>query len=126
MQSSDGNLKTGNRMSKVEYIVTKRIANLEYIRKVHEGNVYWLNVVRLSKDDIKNFYHPQALQKRYTVSINLSDVSRVQQWFYIGVSIAPLLQFQNGFQFVRACSQLMEEYEYHFSNVAIQGMVIDL
>jgi len=47
----------------------------------------------------------------------------VQQWFYVGVSIAPLLQLDSGWQFIRACAQLMEEYEYHFANVAVQGMV---
>jgi hypothetical protein len=41
----------------------------------------------------------------------------------MGVSIAPLLQLENGYHFIRSCAQLMEEYEYHFSNVAVQGMV---
>lgn len=62
--TSDGRFNLEGRLNKVEYIVTKRVANLNYIRKVHEGDVYWLNVVKLSKDDIINFYHPQTLQKR--------------------------------------------------------------
>lgn len=96
----------------LEYIVKKRVDNLDYIRRVHEGKVFWLNCVKITPQDIEQYYHPQTLQKR------------VQQWFYMGVSIAPLLQLENGYHFIRSCAQLMEEYEYHFSNVAVQGMKI--
>ena len=47
---------------------------------------------------------------------------RVQEWFYLGLSLAPLLQLPNGRPFVRACAQLLEELNYHTSNVAIQSM----
>ena len=95
----------------IEYMINKRVKNLDYLKRVHEGHVFWLNVVKINSSDIERYYHPQTLQKR------------VQQWFYLGVSIAPLLQLENGWSFVRACAQLMEEYEYHFANVAVQGMV---
>ncbi len=105
----DHSSKAKNEM--IEYIVNKRVRNLDYLRRVHEGNVFWLNIVKIQTCDIERFYQPQTLQKR------------VQQWFYLGMSIAPLLGKEHGWSFLRACSQLMEEYEYHFANAAIQGMV---
>ena len=36
------------------------------------------------------------------------------RWFYIGVSLAPLLQRPAGVPFLRALLQLQEEYQYHF------------
>jgi hypothetical protein len=104
------NARAKNEM--IEYLVNKRVKNLDYLKRVHDGQVFWLNVVKISTADIERYYHPQTLQKR------------IQQWFFLGVSIAPLLQLENGWNFVRACSQLMEEYEYHFANVAVQGMKI--
>ena len=96
----------------MEYIVQKRTDNLDYLRRFHEGKAMWLNTVNISTLEIERAYQPQTLQKR------------LQQWFCLGLSLAPLIQYDNGYQFVRACSQLMEEYEYHFSNVAVQGMKI--
>ena len=95
----------------IEYIVNKRVKNLDYLKRVHEGHVLWLNIVKIQTSDIERFYQPQTLQKR------------VQQWFHLGMSIAPLLNSEHGWCFLRACSQLMEEYEYHFANAAVQGMV---
>jgi len=96
----------------IEYIVNKRVKNLDYLKRVHEGHVLWLNIVKIQTSDIERFYQPQTLQKR------------VQQWFHLGMSIAPLLNSEHGWCFLRACSQLMEEYEYHFANAAVQGMKI--
>ncbi|KAL0488758.1 hypothetical protein AKO1_003897 [Acrasis kona] len=106
------NASNDSKAQLLEYVVKKRVDNLDYIRRVHEGKAFWLNTVKITPQDIQQYYHPQTLQKR------------VQQWFYMGVSIAPLLQLENGYLFVRSCAQLMEEYEYHFSNVAVQGMKI--
>lgn len=60
---------------------------------------------------------------QHIVDGNHLCVLRVQQWFHVGMSLAPLLQLDSGWQFIRACAQLMEEFEYHFSSVAMQGMV---
>lgn len=96
----------------MEFIVQKRVENLEYIRKFHEGQVFWMNTVKVSPSEIEKAYQSQTLQKR------------LEQWFTLGMSMAPLIQIDNGYEFVRACSQLLEEFEYHFSNMAVQGMKI--
>jgi hypothetical protein len=51
----------------LEYVVKKRVDNLDYIRRVHEGKVFWLNCVKITPQDIEQYYHPQTLQKRYVI-----------------------------------------------------------
>ncbi|KAL9654056.1 hypothetical protein ABK040_011600 [Willaertia magna] len=94
----------------IEYIVQKRVDNLDYIRKFHEGKIYWFNTVQITIEDINKYYPATFLQKR------------LQQWCCLGISLSNLLQLDTGIQFIRACAQLLEEYEYEFSNVAVQGM----
>nr|CAG4711719.1 unnamed protein product [Naegleria fowleri] len=96
----------------MEFLVQKRLENLDYLRRFHEGKIMWLNVVKVSPSEIENAYQPKELQKR------------LEQWFCLGVSLAPLINYNDGYHFVRACSQLMEEYEYHYSSMAMQGMKI--
>lgn len=47
----------------------------------------------------------------------------IREWFVLGYSMAPLLQFANGAGFTRAAAQLVEEYEYCFGNIAEHSMV---
>lgn len=94
----------------IKKLVEKRIQHLNYIQKIHKGEVYWMNTCKISIDDMKEFFHESTLEKR------------VEQWFFLGISLAPLLQVSNGWWFLRALVQLLEEYEYHFSNLAVQGM----
>ncbi|KAG2382291.1 hypothetical protein C9374_005493 [Naegleria lovaniensis] len=96
----------------MEFLVQKRVENLDYLRRFHEGKIMWLNVVKVSPSEIENAYQPKELQKR------------LEQWLCLGVSLAPLINYNDGYHFVRACSQLMEEYEYHYSSMAMQGMKI--
>ena len=49
----------------IDYVIHKRVKNLDYLRRVHDGQVFWLNVVKISASDIERYYHPQTLQKRY-------------------------------------------------------------
>eukprot|EP00743_Colponemidia_sp_Colp-15_P004484 GILK01004835.1.p1 GENE.GILK01004835.1~~GILK01004835.1.p1 ORF type:complete len:272 (-),score=32.19 GILK01004835.1:127-942(-) len=95
--------------SQIEYVVLKRQKNFDYIRRVHEGRVHWLNVVLITQEDITKIHDPNVLAKR------------AEQWFYLGVSLAKILDLPNGAYTVRAFSQLLEEYEYHFANTALHG-----
>jgi len=52
------------KLAMIEYVTSKRVANLDYIRRVHEVGVYWLNVVKISSEDILKFVPAQVLQKR--------------------------------------------------------------
>lgn len=90
-----------NQMSEtVEFIVTKRKSNFDYIKRTHQGKVHWLNVVRLNKANITRFFSPEKLQKR------------VARWYMLGVSAGRLLSLPEGSYVVRAMCQLFEEYEH--------------
>lgn len=58
------NASNDSKAQLLEYIVKKRVDNLDYIRRVHEGKVFWLNCVKITPQDIEQYYHPQTLQKR--------------------------------------------------------------
>jgi len=87
----------------IEYVVTKRQSNFDYIKRVHQGKVHWLNVIQIDKSSILKYYSPIKLHKR------------VERWFLLGLSAGKLLDFPNGSLVVRALAQLLEEYE-HYTN----------
>ena len=55
-------------------------------------------------------------------NINTPPRSSAERWFFLGLSLAPLLKLD---EVVRGVAQLLEEYEYYFSNAAVQGMVVE-
>ena len=87
-------------MEKIEYIVVKRQSTLDYLKRVHQGSVHWLNVITLSRSDINEFHEKTFL------------VKRSEQWFFLALSLCRLLELPNGPVIVRACVQLLEEFEY--------------
>jgi hypothetical protein len=40
----------------VEKLVTKRLKNFDYIKRVYQGTAPWMNTVFLTKEDIYQFY----------------------------------------------------------------------
>jgi len=100
----------------IEHLVRKRIESWKYLKRVHEGSIYWMNVVFLTKEDIANYYiDPKVLQKR------------AEEWFCLGISLANifnLANISNGAPFLTAISQLWDEYESHYGYInAIQKMM---
>jgi hypothetical protein len=86
----------------VEELVAKRLHNFDYIKRAHQGSVHWMNTVLLSKEDIINFYgkeKKEVLQKR------------AEQWFYVGISLAPILTLSSGTPYVVALSTFWDEFE---------------
>jgi hypothetical protein len=53
----------------VEKLVTKRLKNFDYIKRVYQGSAPWMNTVFLTKEDIFQFYSKEkkdvVLQARY-------------------------------------------------------------
>uniref|UniRef100_A0A7S1KQV0 Uncharacterized protein n=1 Tax=Percolomonas cosmopolitus TaxID=63605 RepID=A0A7S1KQV0_9EUKA len=127
--------------SVIETLVSKRVQHLQYIQNIHKRaeinemrnvkgfsvqeeeeeekdstrgaqvpNIYWMNTCPLTLHEITSFTHPSQLSHR------------LSQWFHLGISLAPLLQLPSGWWFLRALGQLVEEWEYHFSNLVGQGM----
>lgn len=96
-------------------LVHKRRKSLKYLSCVHdlslpvEDRPLWLGVYCLYDDDLKSY---------------VSDVvpkSRNDSFFNLGLAVAKVLEGTlSGMAFVRACSQMMEEWEYFTSGTAIQ------
>jgi hypothetical protein len=93
----------------LEALVHQRISNFQYLRKVHEGGNFWLNIVLLTLSDIQQLV--AVVPKQRTVT-----------FYYLGLSIFNLLDVKSGIATVRAFSQLLEEFEYYTSGTAMQGM----
>jgi hypothetical protein len=94
---------------RLEALVHQRISNFQYLRKVHEGGNFWLNIVLLTLSDIQQLV--AVVPKQRTVT-----------FYYLGLSIFNLLDVKSGIATVRAFSQLLEEFEYYTSGTAMQGM----
>jgi hypothetical protein len=93
----------------IEVLVQKRIEQLIYIQRVHRQEVFYGNVIRLSKADIGNYVNEDVQTKR------------TEMFFSLGMNLSPLLSAKPE-NFLSNCTQLIEEYEYHYSNFAMQGM----
>ncbi|KAH7825494.1 uncharacterized protein MONOS_9463 [Monocercomonoides exilis] len=102
---------TKQNYSLVEHIVTKRTALLSYIRRAHSNQgITWQNHIRLSPEELK-------------ASLSLPKITQLSKdWFYLGYSLAPLLDISSGQQFLKSLSQFVFEYSYHTSNFAKQGL----
>lgn len=99
------------RKQRLEAVTYKRRNNLSYLKKVHGGGVFWFNVVYLSKADISR-YIQQSVPRL-----------RADAFYFLGVSIYNVLDLNlSKFDAVRAFSQLIEEWEYHYAGAALQGM----
>ncbi len=98
------------RKQRLETLIDKRINNFLYLKKIHEGGCYWLNCVLFEKNDLNN-----------CIQLKCPD-NRSLTYYYLGLSVSSLLDITDGPPVIKALSQLMEEWEYAFSNAAIQGM----
>lgn len=79
------------------------------MKKIHEGKSYWLNCVSISIKDVNNF-----------LILNDDAWNRLIPFFYLGLSMANLLQSAVGFEIIQDSLQLLEEWEYHFSSFSVQ------
>ena len=98
------------RKQRLEAMIEKRKHNFNYLKKTHEGKCYWVNCVRMNEDDIKSHVASTIPEHR-----GLS-------FYYLGSSMSNLLSLPAGPGVVRAAAQLLEEWEYYFSSLAMQGV----
>eukprot|EP01062_Namystynia_karyoxenos_P045883 TRINITY_DN34189_c0_g1_i1.p1 TRINITY_DN34189_c0_g1~~TRINITY_DN34189_c0_g1_i1.p1 ORF type:complete len:353 (+),score=89.74 TRINITY_DN34189_c0_g1_i1:79-1137(+) len=95
------------RLHVLEYIIGKRVKNLEYLRRVHNGGTMWMNCVWMTAEDVERHFDPAE---------NRVAREHLLQWFTLGLSLAPLLALPNGWQFLCAVERLVDEWEYHFAS----------
>lgn len=129
----------------VQALVLKRQKNLDYLKRVHEGKVHWLNVIKLSRSQILKFFTPEQLQKRVSryfllgircvtynreisgvMTLSCERASMLSSGGYDKVTMIPslslpkisvgkVLEMSLGCNVVRALVQLLEEFEFHIS-----------
>lgn len=83
-------------------MAAKRISTLGYLRKAHEGRIYWFNTVHFSRTDISRlpYFEPRKLARR---AIN---------YLLLGLSLPPILDVSTTpVEFLRALNTLLIEFE---------------
>lgn len=82
---------------------SKRISTLDYLRKAHEGRVYWFNTLLFSKSDLAKipFFEPKKLARRAT------------NYLLLGLSLPNILDLNssNPQECLRALNALLVEFE---------------
>ena len=84
-------------------VSSKRISTLLYLRKAHDGRVYWFNTLLFSKSDLAKipFFEPKKLARRAT------------NYLLLGISLPSILDLNssNPQDCLRALNALLVEFE---------------
>ncbi|CUS13479.1 unnamed protein product [Tuber aestivum] len=91
----------------VHEVATKRIATLDYLRRAHEGRVYWFNTVLFTKADLQRMvYHDGKKLAR-----------RANNYFILGNSLPSILDLgtSSPLDYLKAFNHLLQEYEAHIA-----------
>eukprot|EP01035_Chromulina_nebulosa_P036477 gene36477-49130_t len=74
------------RKQRLEALVEKRKNNFSYLRKIHQGDSFWLNTALFSKKDV-----------RETI-VNMVPKQRTESFFFLGMSISKITTYIVGLQ----------------------------
>ena len=103
---------TRQRMKILEDLVQHRRSDWTYLKAMHEGSNYWLNMALLREQQV--MAHIGEKQ----------NVRRGAQFFYLGIGLGTLLgEVAHPELLAMDCCQLLEELEFHFSSSTVQGVV---
>jgi hypothetical protein len=84
-------------------VSSKRISTLDYLRKAHDGRVYWFNTLLFNKSDLAKmpFFEPRKLARRAT------------NYLLLGLSLPSILDLNsaNPQDYLRALYALLVEFE---------------
>ncbi|KAI9696954.1 MAG: hypothetical protein M1836_004915 [Candelina mexicana] len=84
-------------------MASKRISTLDYLRKAHEGRIYWFNTLLFTKTDLSRmpYFEPKKLSRRAT------------NYLLLGLSLPTILDHnsQNPSEYLRALNALLLEFE---------------
>lgn len=109
-EESSKNAHRIQRKQRLEALVQKRTTNFEYLKKIHDGGNYWLNVMLLIPQDVRHFVSKLPKQ-------------RIVHFYYLGLSVHSILDSKtSGKSVVKSFSQLMEEFEYFCSGTPMQSV----
>ena len=84
-------------------VASKRISTLDYLRKAHDGRVYWFNTLLFTKSDLSRmpFFEGKKLARRAT------------NYLLLGLSLPTILDLNasNPQDYLRALNALLTEFE---------------
>lgn len=84
-------------------VSSKRISTLDYLKKAHEGRVYWFNTLLFTKADLTKmpFFEPKRLARRAT------------NYLLLGLSLPNIIDLNpaNPQEYLRALNALLSEFE---------------
>jgi len=87
----------------IQEMASKRISTLDYLRKAHEGRVYWFNTLLFNKPDLHKmpYFDPRKLARRAT------------NYLLLGLSLPTILDLNSStaVEFLRALNALLAEFE---------------
>ncbi|KAF4636230.1 hypothetical protein G7Y89_g1841 [Cudoniella acicularis] len=82
---------------------SKRISTLDYLRKAHEGRVYWFNTLLFNKPDLQRmpYFDSRKLARRAT------------NYLLLGLSLPTILDLNssNSLEFLKTLNALLAEFE---------------
>ncbi|KAH6639833.1 hypothetical protein C7974DRAFT_389281 [Boeremia exigua] len=89
----------------IHELASKRISTLDYLRKAHEGRIYWFNTLLFSKSDLTRLpsFTPRAQSRRAT------------QYLLLGFSLPSILDLHAAApaDYLRALNALLLEFEQY-------------
>ena len=102
--ASTGGVQSPNIIyQQIHDVSSKRISTLDYLRKAHEGRVYWFNTLLFSKSDLAKipFFEPKKLARRAT------------NYLLLGLSLPNVLDLNSSSpqECLRALNALLVEFE---------------
>jgi len=80
-------------------LVQKRLVTLDYLRRAHEGRLYWFNTILLTKDELLTAFEHSRMR------------SRTMRFAVLGMSLSPLLDISAAQDFLRGLIALLQEFE---------------
>ncbi|KAM7188297.1 hypothetical protein V8F33_010734 [Rhypophila sp. PSN 637] len=92
----------------IQEMANKRISTLDYLRKAHEGRVYWFNTLLFDKPDLARmpYFDSRKLARRAT------------NYFLLGLSLPAVtdLNANNPKDFLASLDELLDEFEKFQAN----------
>lgn len=91
----------------IHEMASKRISTLDYLRKAHEGRIYWFNTLLFSKTDLT----------RLPSSTPRNQARRATQYLLLGFSLPTILDLNanSPTDYLRALNALLLEFEQYQS-----------
>ncbi|ROW00822.1 hypothetical protein VMCG_06518 [Cytospora schulzeri] len=87
----------------IQEMANKRISTLEYLRKAHEGRVYWFNTLLFDKPDLAKmpYFDPRRLARRAT------------NYLLLGLSLPTVIDLNSAtpLEFLRSLNLLLTEFD---------------